>query len=58
MKKNIAFEGYQKQAVEDILGYKLLTSTFRKARNGAEKKPASTMQHRIELIASEARFIR
>lgn len=53
MKNNeIAFEGYQKQAVEDILKRSISMDVFRKAKTVADKVPASTMQRRIELIAS------
>jgi hypothetical protein len=53
LKRNrLAFEAYQQQAVEDILGYRISPATFHKARRRAEKSTAISMQRRIELIAS------
>lgn len=54
-KNQRAFEGYQKQAVEDILHRRISTEAFQKARQQAERNPAVTMQRRIELIAQAVR---
>jgi hypothetical protein len=54
-KNKQAFESYQKQAVEDILHRRISAETFQYARAIADKAPAHSMQHRIELIAKEAR---
>jgi hypothetical protein len=56
VKKNqMAFEGYLKQAVEDVLGYKVTDRDFTSARGYADKASANSMQRRIELIASFCR---
>lgn len=53
--KNTAFEGYQKQAVEDILHRSISASEFILARSKADKLSANSMQQRIQLIASSVR---
>lgn len=53
MKRNaLAFDGYQQQAVEDVLGYRIAPEIFHRARRKADKSAAVSMQRRIELIAS------
>lgn len=53
MKRNrLAFEAYQQQAVEDILGYRISPVIFNRARRKADKQTAVSMQRRIELIVS------
>jgi hypothetical protein len=47
----LAFEGYQKQAVEDILHHSITWLDFRNARERADKIPVASMQARIEQIA-------
>jgi len=54
-KNQKAFEGYQKQAVEDILRRRISMDVFAEARLRADKLSAGTMQKRIELIAAQAR---
>jgi hypothetical protein len=51
-KNQAAFDGYLKQAVEDIVRVRISDRDFQNARMIADKIPANTMQRRIELIAS------
>ena len=56
MKKNqMAFDGYLKQAVEDVLKFRITDRDFTSARGIADKASASSMQRRIELISSAYR---
>jgi len=50
-RNSLAFEGYLKQAVEDILHRSITWLDFRVARERADKIPAASMQARIEQIA-------
>jgi len=54
-KNQKAFEGYQKQAVEDILRYQISAETYRQARTRAGALSANSMQQRIEQIAHSVR---
>jgi hypothetical protein len=54
-KNQKAFEGYQKQQVEDILRYRISTETFQQARTRAGNLSANSMQQRIEQIPLSVR---
>ncbi len=54
-KNQKAFEGYQKQAVEDVLRYKISAEEYRRACTKAGTLSASNMQQRIEQIAHSVR---
>jgi hypothetical protein len=54
-KNQKAFEGYQRQAVENYLRRTISLDIFREARIRANKLPASNMQQRIEQIANSTR---
>ena len=54
-KNQKAFEGYQKQAVEDILRYPISVETYQRACTKAGALSAPNMQQRIEQIAHSVR---